>query len=104
MIGNFSFAKLIGFVKKKGLSQPVSSRDGEHGIMHKEITLERIKDIIIEAYAQVDQFKKNQLLGEAESLERQLVTTYRSKGLKLTADNIAHSLKAHKRSQLKRSL
>lgn len=70
--------------------------------MGKEITLEGIKGLIIEAYSQVDMFQREQLLVKAESLEQLLIKEYRGRGLKLTADNIAHTLKVHKMNQLKR--
>lgn len=70
--------------------------------MGTEITLERIKDMIIEAYAQVDKFKREQFLIQADDLERRLVTEYKSRGLKQTANNIAQSLDIHKKNQYKR--
>lgn len=72
--------------------------------MSSELTLERIRDIIIEAYAQVDLSQREQLLIKADNLEQQLVTVYERKGLKLTANNIAHALEMVKRNQYKRSL
>lgn len=71
--------------------------------MSNNTTFERVRDIIIEAYAQVDQSQRELLLIKADNLERELVTSYRSKGLKLTANNIAHALDIHKKNQFKRS-
>jgi len=66
--------------------------------MGNQITLEHIKDIIIEAYSQVDAFKRDQLLEQADDLEHQLVAAYREKGLRQTASNIAHSLEILKKN------
>ncbi|MCG6930550.1 MAG: hypothetical protein LJE64_08320 [Desulfofustis sp.] len=69
----------------------------------KRGSLERIRDMIIEAYAQVDRSMRDKLLAQADRLQQQLLMEYKSKGLKLTADNIDHTLETHKKRQCERS-
>jgi len=103
MIGKFSITRWFGASVKNGRYRVFDYGNGEGRNMSNEITLERIKDLILEAYAQVDLLKREELLVKAESLEEQLLALYRKKGLSLTATNIAHSLKAHRKIQRKRS-
>ncbi|MBT8347698.1 MAG: hypothetical protein KJO28_15495 [Desulfofustis sp.] len=63
----------------------------------EEITLERIKDLIIEAYSALDDNNRVLLLQRADRLEAQLVGIYRARGLKITADNICDTLEDHRR-------
>ena len=72
----------------------VESGDQKGG---EDISLERIKDLIIEAYALVDDNRRELLLDRADRLEAQLVEAYRAKGLRITADNICNTLEDHRR-------
>ncbi len=64
---------------------------GEH------ISLEQIKDLIIEAYTALDDNRRMLLLDRADRLEARLVAAYRAKGLRITADNICTTLEDHRR-------
>lgn len=103
MVGNFSIAQLLGLAGKNGRNKAINLGNSEQGIMGTDITLERIKDLIIEAYAQIDTFKREQHLVKADDLERRLVTEYKSRGLKQTANNIAQSLELHKKTSTNNS-
>jgi hypothetical protein len=75
----------------------MTAREVPDDIVGEEITLERIKNLISEAYAVLDDNRRMILLERADRLEAQLVETYRGKGLKITADNICDTLEDHRR-------
>lgn len=70
---------------------------------NNNLSLENIRDLIIEAYGCVDKKRRIGLLEKAARLEKSLVTVYRSRGLEITADNIAKTLKILRQRQRKRS-
>lgn len=63
---------------------------------NEDISIERIKDLIIEAYSKADENRRETLLQRADRLETHLVATYRSKGLEITADNIYRTIEHHR--------
>ncbi len=100
LLGKFSFGRLFNQLRKKGAVAPateITAKDMHDEIVGEEISLERIKELIIEAYSAIDDNNKVLLLERADQLEAQLVQTYRAKGLKITADNICDTLENHRR-------
>lgn len=97
--------KLVRLLK---LSTPVSRQSlpvsleslPEEG--NGEISLERIKDLIIEAYSALDETSRVLLLEKADLLEAQLVSIYRARGLQITADNICETLESHRKYHCRR--
>ena len=67
-----------------------------------ELSLERIKDLIIEAYSALDETSRALLLEKADLLEAQLVAIYRARGLQITADNICETLESHRKYHSRR--
>ncbi len=67
-----------------------------------ELRLERIKDLIIEAYSTLDETSRVLLLEKASLLEEQLVAIYRARGLQITADNICKTLESHRKYHCRR--
>ncbi len=100
LVGKFSFRRLLNQLRLTRSVNPateMTAKDMLDEIVGEEISLERIKDLIIEAYSAIDDNKKVLLLERADKLEAQLVHTYRAKGLRLTADNICNTLADHRR-------
>lgn len=100
LIGKFSLNKILSKLSLTGSadhSKEMSAKEVFDEIVGEEITLERIKDLIIEAYSALDDKNRVLLLERADRLETQLVQTYRAKGLKITADNICTTLDDHRR-------
>ena len=100
MLPKFSLLRYLGQLK------PARSVAGAKEVNDKEvldqkggedISLERIKDLIIEAYTVVDDNRRKLLLERADRLEARLVAAYRAKGLRITADNICTTLEDHRR-------
>ena len=69
----------------------------------KVLSLERIKDLIIEAYSVGNVKRRIALLERADRQEAQLVAIYRARGLQITADNICDTLDNHRKRYFKRS-
>ncbi len=98
--GKLSFNRLLyklGLTGSADHMKEMTAREVPDVMVGEEITLERIKDLIIEAYSVLDDNKKVLLLERADRLEAQLVHAYRAKGLKITADNICTTLEDHRR-------
>ncbi len=89
-------------LKSADRRRPVSSVENSRGEVYEDLTLERIKDLLIEAYSTFDETSRMLLLEKADRLEAQLIATYRSRGLKITADNICDTLSDHRRRLGKR--
>ena len=100
LLGKFSFTKLVDKLSPTGDSEHTQEKseikvpDETAG---EAITLERIKDLISDAYSALDENKKVLLLERADRLETQLVQKYRARGLKVTADNICNTLEDHRK-------
>ena len=97
---NFSLAKLLSRLKLIGSgnhTKEITVKEVLDEVVGEDITLKRIKGLIIEAYSALDDNKRVLLLERADRLEAQLVETYRAKGLKITADNICDTLEDHRR-------
>lgn len=71
--------------------------------VQEEVSLERIKDLIIEAYAAIDGNRRALLLQRADDLQYQLVAIYRARGLQITADNICDTLESYRKRHFKHS-
>ena len=100
LLGKLSFYKLLyklGLTGSADHKKEMTAKEALGEIVGNEITLERIKDLIIEAYSVLDDNAKVLLLERADRLEAQLVHAYRAKGLKITADNICTTLEDHRR-------
>jgi hypothetical protein len=100
LLGKFSFGRLLNQLRQKGAVDPateITANDMLDEIVGEEISLEGIKELIIEAYSTIDDNIKVLLLERADKLQAQLVQTYRAKGLKITADNICDTLENHRR-------
>jgi hypothetical protein len=96
----FSLTKLLSQFKLIGSGdqkRETTAREVLDEPVGEEITLKRIKHLIIEAYSALDDKKRVLLLERADRLEAHLVETYRAKGLKITADNISDTLEDHRR-------
>ncbi len=88
--------------KSAARRRPVNSVEISHEEVYEDPTLERIKDLLIEAYSTFDETSRMLLLEKADRLEAQLIATYRSRGLRITADNICGTLNDHRRRLGKR--
>ena len=100
LLGKLSVNTLLYKLGLTGSAAPrkeTTAKEALDEIIGEEITLERIKDLIIEAYSVLDDNTKMLLLQRADRLEAQLVQAYRAKGLKITADNICTTLEDHRR-------
>ena len=100
LLGKFSFRKLLNQLRPTVAVDPATEMTAKEmldEIVGEEISLERIKDLIIEAYSAIDDNKKVLLLERADRLEAHLVQNYRAKGLTITADNICNTLEDHRR-------
>ena len=99
-LGKFSFSKLLHHLVLAGSvnqTQEMTAGDVLDENVGEEISLERIKDLIVEANSALDDNKRELLLRRAERIEVQLIETYRAKGLKITADNICDTLQDYRR-------
>ena len=85
--------RLSAPVSRQSLPESVESLPEEG---NGEISLERIKDLIIAAYSALDETSRVLLLEKADLLEAQLVSIYRARGLQITADNICETLESHR--------
>jgi len=84
-------------------NQPLRESVGSsHEKGNELLSLERIKDLIIEAYSAGDAQRRLTLLERADRLEVQLVAIYRARGLQITADNICDTLESHRKCHCKR--
>ncbi len=103
MISPAFLARLLKLThgNKKQISIRADESETEETI--PDLSLESIKNMIIEAYADVDKYRQARLLEKADRLEQKLVASYRSKGLIITADNIGDTLKMHRRRHNKRT-
>ena len=100
LLAKFSISKLLNQLTSTGSAdrtKKITAKGVLDEIVSEEITLERIKDLIIEAYSALDDNKRVLLLERADKLEAHLVESYRAKGLKITADNICTTLDDHRR-------
>lgn len=100
LLGNFFISKLFYQFKPTGAAnqtKEVTVKEMLDEVVGEDISLERIKDLIIEAYSALDDCSRVLLLERADRLEAQLVKNYRDKGLKITADNICNTLEDHRR-------
>ena len=100
LLGKLSLNKILyklGLIRSADHKNEMTAMEALDQFVGEEITLERIKDLIVEAYSALDDNTKVLLLERADRLEAQLVRAYRAKGLKITADNICSTLEDHRR-------
>ena len=97
--------KLVRLLKLSAPESPRSTPIAVESLPEEgngELRLERIKDLIIEAYSTLDETNKVLLLEKASLLEEQLLAIYRARGLQITADNICRTLKSHRKYHCRR--
>ena len=102
-ISHTTLARLLKLARynHKQKSEALNTRDGDGA--GRDLSLERIKDKIIEAYDCTDGGRRAKLLKEAAQMEHQLVSAYRSKGFEITANNITYNLSLLRKRQRRHS-
>ncbi len=102
-IAQFTPVRLLKPPHRKGQCSAGGDAGGCSEKTANELTLENIRDLIIEANCCVDKKRRIYLLEKAARLEKQLIAAYRAKGLMVTAENITKTLKVLRRHQRIRS-
>jgi len=102
-ISDTTLARLVKLARynRRQKTEGASSRDEDSS--NHDLSIEYIKEKIVEAYDCADSQRRANLLDEAAQMEHQLVDAYRSRGLKITADNITYNLTLLRKRQRRQS-
>ena len=102
-ISSHKFVRLLGLSAPRSDQLVLKSFELLNEEDTKVFSLERIKDLIIEAYSVGNAQQRIALLERADRQEAQLVAIYRARGLQITADNICDTLDNHRKRYFKQS-
>ncbi|MGI9538346.1 MAG: hypothetical protein ACR2PB_14845 [Desulfocapsaceae bacterium] len=101
-ISSNKFVRLLKLSAPVGHQPRLATAESLPETSSGELSLERIKDLIIEAYSALDGKRRMKLLERADQMEAQLVSIYRARGLQITADNICDTLETHRKRHCNR--